>query len=139
MSVFICFIQLSLMPAAAIAVLLGHYFSTLHQTVRFISFLLAFYPLIGRVLNPSLRQLVSNRGKATLLSLGELDLSSFESRGNAGSLIGKACAPRTGQGLNPTLGPLLHVVLHLFPSFPVKSRQLLSAQRLQNINEKRIN
>lgn len=133
-SVFICFIQSSLMPAAAIVVLLGHYFSTLHQTVRFISFLLAFYPLIGRVLNPSLRQLVSNQ--VTLLLLGEPDLSSFESRGNTGSLIGKACTPRTAQGLNPTPGPLLHVVLPLLPSFPVISRLSLSSQRPQNKTKK---
>lgn len=134
-SVFICFIQSSLMPAAAIVVLLGHYFSTLHQTVRFISFLLAFYPLIGRVLNPSLRQLVSNQ--VTLLLLGEPDLSSFESRGNTGSLIGKACAPRTAQGLNPTPGPLLHVVLPLLPSFPVISRLSLSSQRPQKYKRKK--
>lgn len=107
---------------------------SLHQTVRFISFLLAFYPLIGRVLNPSLRQLVSNQ--VTLLLLGEPDLLSFESRGNTGSLIGKACAPRTAQGLNPTPGPLLHVVLPLLPSFPVISRLSLSSQRPQNKTKK---
>lgn len=135
-SVFICFIQSSLMPAAAIVVLLDHYFSTLHQTVRFISFLLAFYPLIGRVLNPSLRQLVSNQ--VTLLLLGEPDLSSFESRGNTGSLIGKACAPRTAQGLNPTPGPLLHVVLPLLPPSLSSPGCHYHHKGPKNINEKRI-